>query len=344
MPGEPAQRPGTRRAPLHWLPTIDNPRSSWGRLLKRGCDRVNLLMQNWRAQWLRRCVFHSTFFSRITNRVPQVATAYDLNHELLPEKYSDSWGLAFQARVRDYMQRATRLIAISRKTKTDLVRFYGIDPARVDVVHLAVDPKDFWPDQSPEHQAQLQASFGLVRPYLLYVGGRAYHYKNFDRLLEAFAVVARTTPLTLAVAGIPFSAEEQATIRALGLETRVRSIVNPPVATLRVLYSLAQAFVFPSLHEGFGLPLLEAMACGTPVLASDTAVFREVAGDAFVPFDPADPTAIAAALVRTLAEEVRQKLIASGWQRVRQFSWDRCAEETVLVYRKALAARTNSIT
>jgi glycosyltransferase involved in cell wall biosynthesis len=200
--GNPPNGP-VNRARLNWLPSNENPQTFWGRLLKRGCDQVNGAMRNWRAKRHQQCVFHSTFFTRITDRVPQVATAYDMNHELLPEKYSDSWGLAFRARVRDYMKRATRIIAISKKTKTDLVRLYEIDPERVDVVHLAVDPKDFWSDQSPEREAHLQVSFGLVRPYLLYVGGRAHHYKNFDRLLKAFATVARTTPLTLAVAGIP---------------------------------------------------------------------------------------------------------------------------------------------
>jgi glycosyltransferase involved in cell wall biosynthesis len=319
-----------------WLPVYENPQGVVAKLLGRVFNRANKVILDCKARLRRNCVFHSTYFTQIDRKIPQVATVHDMNHELFPEKFGDSWGLAFRARLRENLCAATRVIAVSEKTKMDLLRFYPIDPAVVDVIHHAVDPHVFWPDRNPEHLARFQAEFGLTTPFLLYVGGRAHHYKNFDRTLKAFAMVTRSTPFTLAVAGRPLSPEEQQMVAELGIESRVRPIHNPPVEVLRGLYSHASAFVYPSLHEGFGLTLLEALACACPVLGSDIDIFHEVAGQAFLPFDPRDPASMAAAFTESMDENARQGLIRRGTERVREFSWDRCAEQTCEVYRKAL--------
>lgn len=297
---------------------------------------ANSRLRELRARLRRRCVFHSTYFTRLEGAVPQVASAYDMNHELFPEKYDNDWGHALRRQYREYLARATRIIAISHKTKQDIVRFYGIDPAVIDVVHLAIDTHRFYPDRRPEG-VQALARAGVEPPYVLYVGVRNREYKNFDGLLKAFAGSAVRNALTLVVAGPPWKRWEEDLVRDLGLEGRVRLAVYPSADLLRTLYSRAAAFVYPSLHEGFGIPLLEAMACGTPVLASDIEVFREVAGDAVVYFDPHDPAALARTLEGCLDESVRREYTARGARQVSRYSWDRCAEETCSVYRRALA-------
>jgi glycosyltransferase involved in cell wall biosynthesis len=294
-----------------------------------------------RALYLRtrpRCVFHGTYFDWAPAGVPQVATVHDMNHELYPERYANEWGDFLRARYREYVRRATWVIAVSQKTKADVIQFYGIDPTRVEVVHHAVDPEAFWPDRTPQALAFVREQLGQARPYLLYVGGRGDWYKNFPALLEVFGAFGPRAGLALVVAGRPWTSAEAADLRRRGLGGAVRLVPHPTTDQLRALYGSAHAFVYPSVHEGFGIPLLEAMACGSPVLASDIAVFREVAGDAALFFDPADPGAIGGRIEDSLDPARREGLVARGLERVQLFSWEKCAEATHQVYLKALAA------
>jgi len=169
------------------------------------------------------------------------------------------------------------------------------------------------------------------------VGGRTIIYKNFELLLHAFAQCARKTGLTLVVAGPAWDSDELSLMNRLAIEPNVRLIEYPESHLLRTLYNFAAAFVFPSRNEGFGIPLLEAMACGTPVIASDIAVFHEVAGDAAIYFDPNDVEDLVRALETILDDRVREAFFARGLDRVNHDSWDRCASETYAVYQKALA-------
>jgi glycosyltransferase involved in cell wall biosynthesis len=298
--------------------------------------KLNNAVMFLRARARRPCVFHSTYFTLLPASVPQVASAYDMNHELFPEMYQSDWGMWLRRQYRQYLTNATRIIAISEKTKKDIVRFYALDPSIIDVVHLAIDRKSFWPERDPVRRNHLRETAGLDGPYLLYVGMRN-DYKNFDGLLHAMAQSHLREQLTLAVAGRPWQEKELALVRRLGLETRVRLIVNPSDEVLRALYSFANGFVYPSCHEGFGIPLLEAMACGTLVLASDTEVFHEVAGDAAVYFNPDDPADIARAFEAALDEPTRADYRERGFAQLSRYSWERCAERTYEVYQKALA-------
>jgi glycosyltransferase involved in cell wall biosynthesis len=282
------------------------------------------------------CVFQSTYFTWPSCNVPQVATAHDMNHELLPQYYQWDGGQWLRRQYREYIRRATRVIAVSHCTKQDVVDIYGVDPAQIDVVHLAVNHQAFYPS-APEEAARERR-----RPYLLFVGMR-HSYKNFAGLLEATRRLPRPE-LELVVAGSPWTDDERQMIQDLGVESRVRLVAHPDVGELRQLYSECEAFVFPSFHEGFGLPLLEAMACGAAVLASDTEIFREVCGAAALFFDPHDPDAIAESIM-ALTEGVRRaELAEEGRERAQQFSWDRCAAETVEAYRRALVASMSSRT
>jgi len=297
--------------------------------------KLNAAVTSLRAWARRRCVFHSTYFTRLPGQVPQVASAYDMNHELYPEMYQSVWGEWLRKQYREYLTTATRIIAISEKTKKDVVHIYGVDPLIVDVVHLAIDRRRFRPERDPGRRRWLRDRAGVDEPYLLYVGLREA-YKNFDGLLKALAQSPLCRQLILAVAGRPWHEKELALVRQLGLEGRVRLIENPSDEELRVLYSFAAAFVYPSRHEGFGIPLLEAMACGTPVLASNNEVFREVGGDAAIYFNPDEPADIARTFEAALDEPTREDYRQRGFVRLSRYSWDRCADQTYEVYQKAL--------
>jgi glycosyltransferase involved in cell wall biosynthesis len=298
-----------------------------------------MLVSEFRARSLRDCVFQSTYFTYLEAAVAQVAIVYDMNHERFREVYDLSeWGQWLRRQYRTYVERATRVIAISEQTRRDIVQFYGIPPERIDVTPLAVSRKLFWPDRSLEQAGVLIGRFGIERPFLLYVGLRDARYKNFGRLLTAFAESGLAGSLLLVVAGAKWNDEEERLVKASGVAANVRLVVQPEAGVLRNLYSSSLAFVYPSRFEGFGIPLLEAMACETFVLAADTPVFHEVGGDAPVYFDAEDTKAMARTLRAALDSNVRAAHIALGRERVKGFTWDRCARETFAVYQKALAA------
>jgi glycosyltransferase involved in cell wall biosynthesis len=308
-------------------------------LLRRANELVTKL--RWQRERARRrwpCVFQSTYFTMSAEPMPQVAGAYDLNHEIFPERYQGAWGTSLRRQYRVCLEQAARIIAISQTTKQDVMRFYGLPSERIDVVYPAVNGSVFRPEHPDRIQAALHARLGGCQPYILHVGGRA-SYKNFGGLLEGFARSAVRKQLHLVVAGKPWRETERKQMVRLGLESRIRLVVNPSDLLLAALYQGAAAFVYPSYYEGFGIPLLEAMACGTLVLASDIPVFHEVAGGAPVYFDPSQPAAIARALETPLTDTMRRECVARGFEQVAKYSWDRCAEQTYDVYRKTLASQ-----
>ena len=200
---------------------------------------------------------------------------------------------------------------------------------------MAVNRSRFYDDAGADQVESLEAQFGIRQPYILYVGGR-WHYKNFPIVLEAMRKLEARAGVKLVVAGPPWDQRECAEVLPHTAATNLRLVPNPSDDLLRRLYSSSAAFVFPSLHEGFGIPLLEAMSCGTPVVAADTGVFREVAGSAAVFFDPRDPEALVEALERTLNAATREEYRALGFARAGLYSWDRVAAATHETYRKVL--------
>lgn len=300
-------------------------------------ERLNDAIRTWRVASRSRCVFQSTYFTQIDARVPQVATAYDMNHEIFSDLalYQGDWGLALRKQYRIHLTESTRVVAISRATKNDLIRWYGLDADRIDVIHLAVNPQAFWRDPEASRLPSALREAYADTPYLLYVGLRS-EYKNFSRLIKAFAASDFSRIGLLAVAGSAFNDQEAKEIEERGLRSRIVSIVHPPTDLLRALYSCATAFVFPSFGEGFGIPVLEAMACGAPVLLASIPVFHEVAADAALFFDPFDCDDMTRCVDSSLDAERRHRLSNAGFLRVAEFSWERSARQMATVYQKAL--------
>jgi len=293
--------------------------------LDQTLETVNRALVSARVKLLPGGVFQSTYFTMLPPGWPQVAIAHDFNHELFPEEYETDWGRWLRDIYPRYLHRAQRIIAVSEATKQHAIRFYGIDAEKIDVVLLGVEPEMFFVDRRPETLGSLREGFGVRSPYLLYVGGR-FGYKNFQRVLDAFAQVADRYDLMLVVAGAGWTQAELPIIDVCDARPRIVLIEYPDNDLLRSLYNFANAFVFPSLWEGFGLPLLEAMACGTPIIASATEVFREVAADVPIYFDPHDTDDLALAMEVAAKGSIQPDLVSRGLDRVRSFSWDRSAE------------------
>jgi len=297
-------------------------------------ETVNRALVGARVKLLPSAVFQSTYFTMLPQGWPQVAIALDFNHELFPDAYETDWGRWLRDIYPRYLHRARRIVAISEATKQHAIRFYGIDAEKIDVVLLGVESEMFFVDRNPERLASLKEGFGVRPPYLLYVGRRFGEYKNFQRVLDAFVRVADRHDLMLVVAGAGWSPAERPSIDAWTARQRIVLIEHPDDDLLRSLYNFASAFVFPSLWEGFGLPLLEAMACGTLIIASATEVFQEVAGDVPLYFDPYDTDDLALAMEVAAKGSAQRDLVSRGLDRVRRFSWDRSAEGFHRVYAK----------
>jgi glycosyltransferase involved in cell wall biosynthesis len=256
---------------------------------------------------------------------PFVVTVHDLN-------YLDAGATARRAVLRAgyrvelvKARHARRLIAVSEHTRDEVVRLLRVDSKRIAVTYEAADAPAVEPDPATLER------YGIDAPFFLYVGS-AYPYKNLARLIEAFARVDGAYRLVLA-------GDQEDLGSALRAQAGERVVFTGPVSEpeLAALYAGAFAYAFVSLSEGFGLPGLEAMAAGVPVVAARAASLPEVYGDAAHYCDPRDVTSIAEAL-RDVAgeEELRRRLVARGRERAAEFSWTRTAKQTLAVYREAL--------
>jgi glycosyltransferase involved in cell wall biosynthesis len=270
-----------------------------------------------------------------------VVTVHDLGFLYHPEAHTLSQNLYLRWSTRHNARAATRILADSEATRRDLVHHYSIPDSKIAVVYPGRD-ETLAPVAEPALRSAVRARYGLADPYLLYVG-TLHPRKNLVRLVQAFGSLLRSlrdgprTPmagLQLVLAGQRGWLYDDilAQVRKLDLSDHVVLTGYIPDADLPALLSGALAFVFPSLYEGFGLPLLEAMACGTPVICSNASSLPEVAGDAALLVDPRDTEALADALARLVVDEgLRRELVERGFRQMQRFSWRRCAEETLRV-------------
>ena len=283
-------------------------------------------------------LFHSPYYVKpYALGPPNVLTLYDTIPTRYPSYYPRHTRSTIRLLKRLALRSATHCLAISSATKADFVRYYSLSPRRVTAVPLAVD-SHFRPADAAAIAATL-SRYQLPHGYVLYLGINKPH-KNLVRLIEAWSQVVRPGSFPLVLAGPEDPRYPQARQRAakLGLEDAVRFPGSIAEADLPALYSAAIAFVFPSLWEGFGLPVLEAMACGVPTACSNTSSLPGIAGDAAVTFDPADVEAIAATLRRLLGDvDLRGQLRERGLAQVRRFTWAETARRTLQVYRAVAA-------
>jgi glycosyltransferase involved in cell wall biosynthesis len=272
---------------------------------------------------------------------PYVVTIHDMSSFLFGEmsRVRENAGLY---RFRRGLLRADRVIAVSAATRRDVENVLAVRHDRIRQVYSAPDPR-FLLKSDPAERSQLLERYQVNTPYLLYAG-RIRPHKNIPRLIEAFAVVRgeleqdpEFRDLRLLIIGDEISKHPE--VRRAMVQTRTQQVVRflgfVPFETLKMFYSAASAFVFPSLYEGFGLPPLEAMAVGTPVITSSVSSLPEVVGPAAMVVNPENVFDIARGIREVLTDsELRGRLIEAGHEQVRQFNWTRTAEEVLAVYRE----------
>jgi glycosyltransferase involved in cell wall biosynthesis len=329
--------PDLRGLPVHTLPLPTRP---W-RLLAAMSQQLDLGLDN----WLPDChLFHATehLLPRL-KRARTVLTVHDLIYRLFPEYHLplNKWFLNLFMPL--FVRRADAIIAVSRCTRDDLIRHYDVPPEKITVIYEGVDTQ-FQPITDPGTLAAVRARYGLPQHYILYVG-TIEPRKNLTTLLEAYVALKAQTPnlqspisnLHLVIVGRKGWLYQDffQRLRELGLEED--EVVLPgfvPDEDLPALYSAAELFVFPSLYEGFGLPPLEAMACGTPVVTSNTSSLPEVVGEAGLMVDPHDVRALREAMERALIDEhLRTELRTRGLEQAGRFTWEKTAQQTLEVYR-----------
>jgi glycosyltransferase involved in cell wall biosynthesis len=263
-----------------------------------------------------------------------VVTVHDLGYLRYPEAHRGNDRRYLHWSTRWNVRQARAILADSAATRADLLRAYAAPAERIHVVYLGRD-ESLVREQNPDVITAARARYGICERYLLYVG-TLQPRKNLARLIEAFARVhARpVTRLQLVLAGRRGWLYDDLfrQVEKLGLAGRVLFPGYVADEDLAALYSGAMGFVFPSLYEGFGIPVLEAQGCGVPVMASNNSSLPEVAGNGALLVDPLDEDAIAAAMARLIAEpELRAELTRRGFENVRRFSWEKCARETLAV-------------
>src|SRR5574341_227773 len=264
-------------------------------------------------------------------RVRAVVTAHDLGYLHFPEKHPLLERLYLDWSTRHSASTARRIIAVSKATAHDLQILGGVPAEKIRVVYSGVD-KLLQPVDNPDSIAALRDRLGIPGPFILHIG-RIQPRKNLTRLIAAFARIQDTVEgMTLVLAGRELSDDRPilAQIRRLGLHNRVLLPGYVPDEDLPALYSGAAVYVFPSLYEGFGFPVLEAMACGTAVACANTSSLPELVGDAALTFAPTDVDALTDTLRRLLLDHsLRETLIRRGFDRVRQFTWEASAQATL---------------
>ncbi len=258
-----------------------------------------------------------------------IATHHDCVQERFPELFPDAARII--AAKRKMFRKADRVLCVSESSRADLESFYGVEPGRCTVIYNGVSP------MIRSEDGAVELARAIAQPFLLYVGIRA-SYKNFDGFLKAFAHSGlQSTYRLLVLGGGAFSHHEHRLVRALSLEDRIVSVPFASPGLLAEAYAQTRLLVYPSFYEGFGLPPLEAMQSGTPVLVAASPATTEVCGDAALYFDPQSPEDFIHQLKAALQDEpARRDMVAKGLEHVRKYRWDATVEQTLQVYRSLI--------
>jgi glycosyltransferase involved in cell wall biosynthesis len=269
-------------------------------------------------------------------RCRSVVTIHDCIHLMFPQYLPSKLAHVYaKGSMWAAAHKADRILTVSEASKRDILRFFDVPPEKVAVIYNAIDER-FLAPANAERMELVRQRYQLDHPFVLYVGNIKPH-KNIERLIDAFGRARSQCPddLKLVIIGDEISKYPglRQSVHKHKLDKHVRFLGFQPMETLAAFYRLARAFVFPSLYEGFGLPPLEAMACGSPVVTSNVSSLPEVAGGAALLVDPYDADAIAGGIVQAVTDEtLRADLITRGLDRARSFSWPQSVRKIHEIY------------
>ena len=275
--------------------------------------------------------YYQTYFLKYLKNKPMVLTVYDMIHELYSKEFSlHNKTIELKKKL---IEKADKIIAISENTKKDIMRFYNIPDDKIKVIYLgnSLEPVQSKPADAPE----------IPEKYILYIGSRV-NYKNFTKFIESISpILNKDREIKVIIAGgysgkNNFSNTEKELFKKLNITNQIfqYSVTDEGLA---YLYQNAICFVFPSLYEGFGIPVLEAFACGCPAIISNTSSLPEVGGDAVIYFDPTNSDSILSAVQNVVNNEpLKKEMITKGYEQLKKFSWDKTVRETLEVYRGLL--------
>ncbi|MBC8488095.1 MAG: glycosyltransferase family 4 protein [Bacteroidetes bacterium] len=311
----------------HYIPSIERylrPGRVWKPILPMMRRQVFKL----RLGPKREGIWHSTFFTMPESWVGlKVVTVFDMIYERFPNLYDGLGDEKFRKLKRDCLQDANAVICISETTRQDLQDFYGIDKDYTYVTHLACSDVFRQLDQSND-----QLELTLEKPFLLYVGDRA-RYKNFNSLMKTYSVWAGRKDVNIVVVGKPWLSSEANNLVQLGIQRNVNLLSHVDDEQLCQLYNKAIAFVYPSLYEGFGIPLVEAMSCGCPIIASYIPSTIEIAGDCPIYFKPDESDDLLNAFNVAIFEGQNSDRVQRGLTCKKKYSWNKTAIQTLDIYR-----------
>ncbi len=283
--------------------------------------------------------FSPAYFLPLFKVCPSIVVVHDLTFRVHPEWFARDWRMRFDELFWRKVRQAERILTVSEHSKRDIVRLLGVEPGRVVAIPEAADER-FVQVEDGRLLSGVRDRYGLPERFVLTVGA-IHTRRNLERLIEALAITREQTgaDVFLMIIGTPaeFSppVDIHGTAERCGLSDRVLHVEYVSEEDLLLLYNACGLFAYPSIYEGFGLPVIEAMACGAPVACSNVTSIPEVAGDAALYFDPEKTEEIAEAISLALTDEgVRKRLQAAGPERASLFSWRRTAEETLEVFKE----------
>jgi glycosyltransferase involved in cell wall biosynthesis len=275
-------------------------------------------------------IFHPTYydpyFLKSLGNKPFVLTVYDMIHEKFSEMFPSTDKTSEQKRL--LVEKATKIIAISESTKKDLIELFGTDKSKIEVVYLG---------NSLFSKSNNKIGFEIPKKYLLFVGSRG-GYKNFTKFINSVSGILKQDKdlFIVCAGGGKFNTKENHFLLELGIIDQVVQY-NFDDSSLAKFYKNALAFIFPSLYEGFGIPVLEAFACDCPLICSNTSSLPEIAGEGAYYFDPNKEVSIKNAVLQVLEDlDLRKSLVVKGQERLKDFSWKKTAEQTKKIYESVL--------
>jgi len=280
-------------------------------------------------------IFHSTYYTEpIFNiKVKKILTIHDMINEIYCNYINTKACNRFVKFKKHLVDNADFIICVSNSTKNDVLNYYEVDSSKICVIYNSIN-EIFKGEESEDKKVIFRRKYELLRPYILYVGRIAGVHKNFALLLKSYVennLINSKRDLVI-VSSDNYTSDESRQIDKFG--PRIRKFAKLTVQELKMIYNCADIFVYPSKYEGFGIPILEAMACGTPVLASGTSSIPEVGGNAALYFDPNSYEDLYTKLKELIESEVlKKRLIKSGYENIKRFSWEKNVGKLCEIYK-----------